>query len=155
MKTTPSRKGFHLLPIHLDSTVEALGLPWSDDLGSMIEMTKAFYGQSGYSPPWISYLAIQDGEAVGGGAFVGAPRNGAVEIAYFTLPDRQGQGIATLTATALVEIARSGTKDIAVLAKTLPRPNTSARLLQRLGFDRTGLAHDHDIGEAWLWTLTT
>ena len=153
MMTTPPRNGFHLLPIHPDGTVEAFGPPWSGDLAPMIEMTRAFYAESGYLPPWTAYLAAQDGEAVGGGAFVGAPRDGAVEIAYFTLPHRQGQGLATRTASALIGIARSNEKAMAVQAKTLPRPDASTRILERLGFDRTGLAHDHEIGEAWLWTL--
>ena len=74
--TAPPRNGFHLLPIHPDGTVEAFGPPWSDDLAPMIEMTRAFYAESGYLPPWIAYLATQDGEAVGGGAEGEAPAEG-------------------------------------------------------------------------------
>lgn len=151
--TTSPLSGFRLLPIYADGAVSGFELPWPDDLASMIEMTKAFYAASGYAPPWISYLAAQDGKAVGGGAFVGAPNDGTVEIAYFTLPDWQGQGYATRTAKTLIEIARLNNKDIAIQAKTLPRPNASTRILERLSFDRTGLTHDHEVGDAWLWTL--
>src|SRR6185312_14127614 len=64
------------------------------------------YRRIGYQPPWVSYIATDGNTGVGGGAFVGAPRDGVVEIAYFTLPEFMGRGYATLTARHLVGIAR-------------------------------------------------
>jgi [ribosomal protein S5]-alanine N-acetyltransferase len=150
MKTMP-QSGFKLFPITSDGTAAPFGPPWPHGLAHMIEMTRAFYAETGYAPPWIGYLATQDGEPVGGGAFVGVPTDKAVEIAYFTLPDRQGHGFATSTARALIDIARVQDKDILIRAKTLCQPNASTRILERLGFDRAGLAQDHEIGDAWLW----
>ncbi|MCC6306273.1 MAG: GNAT family N-acetyltransferase [Rhodobacteraceae bacterium] len=78
---------------------------------------------------------------------------GAVEIAYFTLPAHRGRGVATRTARALVAIARGAGAGLVIEAKTLPEPCASTRILERLGFRRSGTAPDDGIGEAWLWTL--
>jgi len=39
----------------------------------------------------------------------------------------------------------------ALTAFTLPEPNASARIVERLGFRLAGLAHDKDAGEVWEW----
>jgi len=143
--------GFRLLAIPPDGRIADLAIP--DDLAPMIELTLAFYAKAGCEPPWVSYLATSDGVAVGGGAFVGAPKQGAVEIAYFTLEARRRQGFATRTARALVEIARRADAAVAIQAKTAPEPGASTRILERNGFERSGFAQDDEIGEAWLWTL--
>ena len=57
--------------------------------------TAAMYDRLGFDPPWIGYIAISSGTAVGGGAFVGAPADNRVEIAYFTLADHRRTGVAT------------------------------------------------------------
>lgn len=148
-----ARNGFRLFPIHPDGSAAPFGPPWPDDLSPIIEMTKTFYAETGYLPPWIAYLATWNGTAVGGGAFVGSPADGVVEIAYFTRPAWQGQGCATCTAEALVAIARRCNPEMAIQAKTQALPNPSARILQGLGFFLIGLVQDHEIGEAWLWIL--
>jgi RimJ/RimL family protein N-acetyltransferase len=107
----------------------------------------------GYEPPWVSYIAADDRRAVGGGAFVGAPRYGIVEIAYFTLPEFRQQGYALRTATQLIAIARRTAPDIVLKALTLPEPNPSTKILERLGFKVVGLAHDADAGQVWEWQL--
>lgn len=48
----------------------------------------------GYSPPWVSYITIDEDQPVGGCAFIGAPKDGEVEIAYFTLEGFEGRGYA-------------------------------------------------------------
>jgi [ribosomal protein S5]-alanine N-acetyltransferase len=107
----------------------------------------------GFTPPWGSYIAVDAGGAVGGGAFVGPPRENRVEIAYFTLPEAQGRGYATRTAAALIAIARQCEAKIFITALTLPHINASTRILQRLGFNFHGNAHDADAGEVWEWRL--
>ena len=86
-----------------------------------------------------------------GGAFVSAPRDGIVEIAYFTLPEFMGRGYATPTAKRLMGFARRAMPQIVLKAFTLPQVNASTRVLERLGFESTGLAHDDDAGEVWEW----
>ncbi len=115
--------------------------------------TAAFYDQVGFEPPWIGYIALDGGQAVGGGAFVGPPADGRVEIAYFTLPPLQSRGHAGRTAAALIAIAREARPGIAIWAKTAPEPGPSTAILARLGFERAGTAIDHEIGEAWVWLL--
>ncbi len=107
----------------------------------------------GYLPPWCSYIAVDSGVAVGGGAFVGAPRENRVEIAYFTLTESQRRGYATRTAAALIDIAHQCETKLVITALTLPHTNASSRILQRLGFHFHGMAHDADAGEVWEWRL--
>lgn len=125
--------------------------PLPEELTAACAQSAELYGRIGYEPPWVSYVAVDSGRAVGGGAFVGAPRDGLVEIAYFTLAGFQGRGYATQTARHLLAVARQVSPQVAVRAFTLPRVNASTRILERLGFTRVGMAHDDDAGEVWEW----
>jgi RimJ/RimL family protein N-acetyltransferase len=117
------------------------------------EVLAAYYGTVGFEPPWISYLAVVDGQVVGGGAFKGAPRDGRVEIAYYTVPEHEGRGVATATARALVRVAREARPDVIVAAQTLRVPGASTALLRKLGFVlHAALEHPED-GEVWEWRL--
>lgn len=117
------------------------------------EGTAALYRQVGFTPPWIGYLACFQVEVVGGGAFVGAPTQNRVEIAYFTPPEHEGKGLASRTVDALVGIAMGEDPFIEVFAKTLPVLNASTMILSKLGFRNIGCVADDDIGEAWGWLL--
>jgi len=105
----------------------------------------------GFVPPWVSYIAVDDDRAVGGGAFVGPPRENRVEIAYFTLQRLEGRGYATRTATELVAIARNTNPGIVITAFTLRESNASTKILQRLGLKLFGEAQDPDAGDVWEW----
>jgi len=109
------------------------------------------YRRVGYVPPWVSYVAVDDGRAVGGGAFVGPPRENRVEIAYFTLEELEGLTYATRTATELVAIARNLNPGIGITAFTLRELNASTKILRRLGLKLFGDAHDPDAGDVWEW----
>lgn len=113
--------------------------------------TADLYRFVGFFPPWIGYLAMADDRAVGGGAFVGPPAAGFVEIAYFTLANEQGRGFASRTAATLVDMARAHAPDIGLKAFTLKEENPSTRILRGLGFSIVGLAQDADAGEVWEW----
>ena len=123
----------------------------SEGLLAACAKSAALYGRIGYEVPWVSYVAVDAGIGVGGGAFVGPPRDGVVEIAYFTLPEFQGRGYATQTARELVAIAREAVRTISLKAFTLREVNSSAKILERLGFRKVGIAHDDDAGEVWEW----
>ncbi len=110
-----------------------------------------FYEQVGFQPPWVAYFVEGAGQIVGTCAFVGAPVNGEVEIAYFTFPDFEGRGIASFACKALVELARQELDSVVVLAKTAPEHNASTRILEKNGFVFQGVVQDHEIGDAWLW----
>ena len=104
-------------------------------------------------PPWVSYIAIDSKSAVGGGAFVAPPDRDRVEIAYYTLPEHEGRGFATLTAQGLITIARQSQPYLQIYAKTAPETNASTAILTKLGFKMVGTTTDDEIGEAWAWLL--
>ncbi|NHB77516.1 hypothetical protein [Rhodobacter calidifons] len=107
MTETAAPADFHLVPIREDGSPAQTGLTLPSGLAEMLEGTRALYAATGFAPPWISYLSVATGRVVGGGAFVGATRDGAAEIAYFTLPEARGLGHAGRTAAALIRIARA------------------------------------------------
>lgn len=113
--------------------------------------TADLYRRVGFEPPWIGYVAVIDNRGVGGGAFVGPPKEGCVEIAYFTLENERGRRIASQTAAALVQIARARDPSVGLKAFTLEQDNPSTRILEGLGFSKVGIAHDADAGEVWEW----
>jgi RimJ/RimL family protein N-acetyltransferase len=114
-------------------------------------LSAAWYARVGYVPPWVGYFAVTAGITVGGGGFKEAPKNGRVEIAYFTVPEFEGRGFASRTARALVAIARQADAGLIITAQTLPVENASTAILRKLGFrlDRT-IDHPQD-GEVWEW----
>src|SRR5690606_9641944 len=118
------------------SLTESIELPQT--IVGVCKATAEMYEQSGYSPPWIGYVAIANGTAIGAGAFVGVPNQGRVEIAYFTLPEREGEGMASRTARQLVTIAKSHSPELELFAKTRPQRSASTTILKRLGFVRSG-----------------
>jgi [ribosomal protein S5]-alanine N-acetyltransferase len=107
--------------------------------------------------PWGSHLFFDDdGTLVGFGGFKGPPRHGEVEIGYAVAPARQGRGLATAAATALVERARAAHVGT-VVAHTLAEENASCAVLRRCGFHRVATGRDPDAGvdaEVWRWELT-
>jgi ribosomal-protein-alanine N-acetyltransferase len=113
----------------------------------------SMYRRSGFQPPWVAYLVVDQGRCVGTCAFKGAPRKNRVEIAYFTFPEYEGHGLATQMADALVDIARAQIPGITVTAQTLPEENASTHILARLGFKRIGTAEDEEVGLVWEWHL--
>ena len=96
-------------------------------------------------------MAVVDGCGVGGGAFVGPPQDGYVEIAYYTLKDQEGRGYASRTAASLVDIARRHDPQVKLRAFTLMEQNASTRILGKLGFRIFGTAQDADEGEVLEW----
>lgn len=144
---------FRLIACNLDGTLAEPLSEIPEQIAEACAATSHLYGALGYAPPWTGYVAAAGDIAVGGGAFVGAPADNRVEIAYFTIPEREGEGFASKTARALVEIARTASPQIEIFAKTLPQRNASTRILERLGFDQIGTTEDHEIGTAWAWLL--
>lgn len=105
--------------------------------------------------PWLGYLCRDDSDCVvGTAAFVGPPTSGAVEIAYHTFPGFEGRGIATAMAEQLLEIARQADPSLRVIAYTSPEKNASTRILERIGFARSGEGIDEEIGQTWRWEFS-
>lgn len=89
---------------------------------------------------------------VGTCAFKGGPnREHTVEIAYFTFPEFEGKGFATAMATALIHIALSHPEAPHIIAHTLPHPNASTKVLQKVGMKFVGDVIDPEDGPVWRW----
>jgi [ribosomal protein S5]-alanine N-acetyltransferase len=86
----------------------------------------------GYEPPWVGYLALENGSVVGSCAFKSPPENNRVEIAYFTFPGHESRGVATRMASALVRIAIDRMPAVTVAAQTLPEEGASTSILKKL-----------------------
>lgn len=122
----------------------------SELAGSVVEATAAVYRENGFQPPRDGYLGEQEGTVVGAGAFKSPPRQGRVEIAYFTFLGYEGRGITTVMARRLVQLAQEADSRVCLAAQTLPEENASTAVLRQLGFERWG---DDEAGEVWEWRL--
>ena len=143
-----------LVPCGEDGFPIGSGLPAiPDELAAICRASAEHHARVGSTPPWTGYLLAGDGTWLGGGAFVTPPNNGRVEIAYFTLPEHEGQGFGRATAGLLVDLARRADPELVLWAKTLPEENASTAILRSLGFRHVGSIEDHEIGQAWHWEL--
>ena len=91
--------------------------------------------------PFGVWLIVEreSGTVVGDMGFMGPPAaDGTVEVGYSVIPDRQRRGYATEAGRALVEWALSRPKVRAVSAACSGDNTASIRVLERLGFARTG-----------------
>ena len=77
-------------------------VPLTERARSICAQTAVMYQTTPLRRPWGGYLAELDGEVVGACAFKTPPRDGQVEIAYFTFPEWEGQGMATRMARDFV-----------------------------------------------------
>lgn len=122
--------------------------------GIVAEVARAMaelYERAGFEPPWIGYVAWLDGEAVGTCGFKSPPRDGRVEIAYFTFPPFEGRGVATLMAAELVALTRRRDENLSIAAQTLPERNASHRVLEKLGFRHVETLEHPEDGVVWEW----
>jgi len=113
--------------------------------------TSSLYSSVGFYPPWVGYLAYVEDECIGACSFKSSPRDGRVEIAYFTFPGFENRGFATRMASELLEIARWSLKSGHVFAQTLPKVNPSNHILKKLGFDLKETKMHPEDGEVWEW----
>ncbi|MCO6455764.1 MAG: GNAT family N-acetyltransferase [Pirellulaceae bacterium] len=127
----------------------------NDLISSVCQSTAQLYGQVGFVPPWIGYVAILDGQVVGACGFKSPPRDNQVEIAYFTLPGNEGRGVGTEMARKLIGLARLTESKIVILAQTLPAENASTRILRKLGFAHRGTVVHPEDGNVWEWELVS
>lgn len=123
----------------------------TENCQALISIYDEYYPKAGYQPPWTGYFIIRDNTVVGSCGFTKAPENGRTEIALWTFPEYEGQGIAGFACGELIRIAHEADPTVVLTAKTAPEENASVHLLQKNGFNRHGTVEDEEIGEAWLW----
>jgi len=127
--------------------------PVADVVRDVAVQTRAFLGESAPAD-WGGFLAADPDSrfVVGTCAYKGPPdEGGAVEIAYFTFPPYEGRGFATAMAGALADRAAVSGRVRRLRAHTLPEPNASSRLLEKLGFSFLGEVVDPEDGPIWRW----
>jgi len=140
-----------LWPIMNDGTVGNLPYALPEVARPVLATFAKMYETTPYLPPWIGYVASEGDVLLGTCAFKTAPKNGVVEIAYFTFPGHEGRGVATRMAQRLIEISFDSDPSARVIAQTLPAHGASTRVLQKLGFGwRRSLQHPED-GLVWEW----
>lgn len=122
----------------------------SEFLKQLCTSTIAMYPNQLPMLPWVGYLAEKNGVFVGTCAYKSSPENGEVEIAYFTFPEYEGQGVATIMAQWLINIANQHGVSC-VKAQTLPEKNASVRILERLNFVFVGSVDHPEDGKVWEW----
>ena len=125
----------------------------SDDCQMLLKTYDEYYQIIGYNLPWVGYFVIKENQIVGSCGFTGQPKDGKVEIAYWTFKEYERQGISSFSCRELIQISELADPAIIITAKTAPEHNASTKILQNNGFTFTGIVQDHEIGDAWLWTL--
>jgi RimJ/RimL family protein N-acetyltransferase len=125
------------------------------DCQALFDMFPDYYETRGFDPPWIAYFVIRDNKAVGSCGFTGIPKDGKVELAYWTFKGFEGQGVASFACKQLVSLSLKADPTIVITAKTLPEKNASTKILERNGFEFSGIVQDDDEGDVWGWTYRT
>jgi len=141
-----------LVPINRDGTLRGYAGALPEVMGEVLRATVSLYDVVGFEEPWICYTALASGTPVGTCGFKSPPRDGRVEIAYFTFPEAEARGIATAMAAALLAIAES--YPVIVAAQTLPARNASHRVLEKLGFKYVEMVFHSEDGHVWEWRLS-
>jgi ribosomal-protein-alanine N-acetyltransferase len=138
-----------LIPIDRDGTLRGYAGALPEATGEVLRATVDLYGIVGFEEPWIGYLALSNGVPVGTCGFKSPPRDGRVEIAYFTFPDFEGRGLATAMAAEL--LAMTCSFSVVVVAQTLPERNASHRVLEKVGFQYVETIDHPEDGTVWEW----
>ena len=120
-------------------------------LEPVIEAMLGLYRREGFVRPWTGYIAVADATPLGTCGFKSPPVEGRVEIAYFTFPENEGNGIGTAMARELVRIAKGEDQSLTVIAQTLPKESASTGILKKVGFRRTGSVEHPEDGTVWEW----
>ncbi|MES2575395.1 MAG: GNAT family protein [Bacteroidota bacterium] len=127
----------------------------SDNCQMLLKVYDDYYKEIGYNFPWVGYFVIKENQIVGSCSYKGEPKDGKVEIAYWTFEEYERQGISSFSCKELVKISQQFDPSIKIIATTAPENNASTKILQNNGFTFDGIVQDNEIGDAWLWSLKT
>ena len=118
------------------------------------EFPEAFGDCAETTEPWHGYLFVLRDEPllVGNGGFVGPPdEEGRVEIGYEIAPSFRNNGYATEAAFGLLDLAFDNGVHT-VMAHSLPWPNASTAVMQKLGMKWVERVAASD-GQVWRWQV--
>ncbi len=125
----------------------------SEDCQTLLTAWEAFYPTIGHHPPWTGYFIMENEKVMGSCAIIKLPGSERAEISYWTFKEHEGRGLASWACGQLISIARSTDPGLEIFAKTAPGKNASTVILERNGFVFNGVVQDHEIGDAWEFTL--
>ena len=111
----------------------------------LLDIYSAHYEQDGFHPPWTGYFIVNKDRVVGSCGFTGKPRNGIVEIAFWTFPGYQREGIATQACGQMIDIALKEEASVVITATTSSEKDASAGVLEKNGFLNYGSLPDGNI----------
>jgi RimJ/RimL family protein N-acetyltransferase len=131
------------------------GFDRAEDAAAELSAVFAQFEEVARPPRWSQFWShdVRRDRYVGLVGFKAPPRDGEVEIAYFTFPRFEGLGFATSAIRHLVDHARVAVKQ--VVAHTLPDESASTSALKRCGFAWAGEVLDPEDGLVWRWALET
>jgi len=115
----------------------------------LLEIYSVQYEQNGFHPPWTGYFIVSEGRVVGSCGFTSKPKDGRVEIAFWTFPRHQGEGIATEACRQMTNIALKEDSSVIITAVTSSEEEASAKVLEKSGFLKRGIISNGDI--LWIW----
>jgi len=138
----------HPIYISEDRTQAIYSNPACQDL---FKIYTDYYQKIGFNPPWIGYFIVRNNQVVGTCSFTGKPRDRKIEIAYYTFKEFEGQGIASFACRELISISKTTDPKVIITAKTAPQHNPSTKILERNGFEFSGIVKYEEIGDAWEW----
>lgn len=147
------RDKLFLIPMGRDGAPLGYSGKLTDVARDVVRATVRLYETAGFIELWIGYFALRGSTLVGTCSFKSPPSDGRVEIAYYTFPGFEGQGVATAMAHEIVALAVSQAPELVVAAQTLPEPNASHRILEKIGFRHVSTLDHPDDGEVWEWHL--
>lgn len=140
-----------------DALARALGVqvvPGWVSFTAALEHTRDAVAAEPSSTEWGTRFFVTDEplELVGWGGFKGPPQDGIVELGYEIAEAREGRGLATAAAEAMLEEAFADEQVTAVIAHTLAERNASNRVLEKAGFSFDGEAEE-DGEPVWRFRL--
>lgn len=138
------------IELNADKSKEIFG---SDNCQMILKSCDELYLKIGYNFPWVGYFVMNENQIVGSCGFTGQPKDGEVEIAYWTFQQYERQGVSTFSCKQLVLISQLADPAITITAKTAPEHNASSKILQNSGFKFEKIVQDDEIGDAWFWVL--
>ena len=126
---------------------------WATFVGAL-EATRDSVRSDPASVAWGPRLFVGDDppRIVGWGGFKGPPADGVVELGYEIAERLRGRGLATAAARAMLNEAFADEGVTTVIAHTLPEPNASNHILEKLGFRHDG-ERRHGDETVWRYEL--
>jgi ribosomal-protein-alanine N-acetyltransferase len=149
---TPASLGELIVPSAALTAGIALGFS-GDEAGGQAAVAEVLtvMAEDAGAPPFGVFWAVRDEAYVGLCSFKrGLSPDGVVEIAYYTFPDCERQGVAGGMVEGLILIAWQAGAAV-VTAHTLPEESASVSVLKRAGFRWLGEVEDPEDGEVWAW----